>query len=158
MRDLIDRQVALDAIDALVAMQSQCTSSQVALIQGGKIWQQIRDLPSAQPKKRNENMIISIMPSRYPLMPPVKHTRTEISNCHNCGAPVDPCLDRCPYCLTPYAAASRRVQTKRTCDTCKHYHWYYDKCDLYDCEVDPRSTCTTWDAHFPKPLGTAEAH
>lgn len=71
----------------------------------------------------------------------------EISNCPNCGAPIDPCLDRCPYCLTPYAAAaaSRRVQTKRTCDTCKHYHWYYDRCDLYECETDPRSVCATWE-------------
>ena len=24
------------------------------------------------------------------------------------------------------------------CDNCKHYHWYYDRCDKWDCEVDAR--------------------
>lgn len=46
MSDLIDRQAA---IDVLAAMQGQCTSK-VALIQNSKIWQQIKDLPSAQPE------------------------------------------------------------------------------------------------------------
>lgn len=26
------------------------------------------------------------------------------------------------------------------CDNCRHYHWYYDYCDKYDCEVDARET------------------
>ena len=46
MSDLIDRQAA---IDVLAAMQGRCTSK-VALIQNSKIWQQIKDLPSAEPK------------------------------------------------------------------------------------------------------------
>lgn len=25
------------------------------------------------------------------------------------------------------------------CDKCKHYHWYYDWCDKWKCEVDARS-------------------
>ena len=25
------------------------------------------------------------------------------------------------------------------CDNCKHYHWYYDWCDKWECEVDVRS-------------------
>lgn len=27
----------------------------------------------------------------------------------------------------------------RNCDNCKHYHWYYDWCDKWKCEVDARS-------------------
>ena len=46
MDDLISRQ---DVIDMLAAMQGQCTSK-AALIQNSKIWQQIKDLPSAQPE------------------------------------------------------------------------------------------------------------
>ena len=44
MSDLIERQAA---IDVLAAMQGRCTSK-AALIQNSKIWQQIKDLPSAQ--------------------------------------------------------------------------------------------------------------
>ena len=25
-----------------------------------------------------------------------------------------------------------------SCDDCKHYHWYYDWCDKWQCEVDAR--------------------
>jgi len=25
------------------------------------------------------------------------------------------------------------------CDDCKHYHWYYDYCDKWDCEIDARA-------------------
>ena len=25
------------------------------------------------------------------------------------------------------------------CDNCKHYHWYYDWCDKWNCEIDVRS-------------------
>ena len=45
MDDLISRQ---DAIDMLAEMQGRCTSK-AALIQNSKIWQRIKDLPSAQP-------------------------------------------------------------------------------------------------------------
>lgn len=47
MGDLISRQTA---IDVLAAMQGQCTSK-AALVQNSKIWQQIKDLPSAQPQQ-----------------------------------------------------------------------------------------------------------
>lgn len=30
---------------------------------------------------------------------------------------------------------------QKTCDNCKYYHWYYDKCDKWNCEVDSRSVC-----------------
>ena len=46
MEDLISRQAA---IDVLAEMQGRCTSK-AALIQNSKIWQQIKDLPSAQPE------------------------------------------------------------------------------------------------------------
>ena len=38
-------------------------------------------------------------------------------------------------------------QSKKCCDTCKHYHWYYDKCDKYDCEVDARSICAEYEPY-----------
>lgn len=28
---------------------------------------------------------------------------------------------------------------KASCDNCKHYHWYYDYCDKWECETDARS-------------------
>lgn len=43
MDDLISRQAA---IEVLAEMQGRCTSK-AALIQNSKIWQQIKDLPSA---------------------------------------------------------------------------------------------------------------
>lgn len=47
MRDLIDRQAA---IDVLAEMQARCTNK-AALIQNSKVWQQIKDLPSVQPEQ-----------------------------------------------------------------------------------------------------------
>ncbi len=45
MSDLISRQAA---IEVLAEMQGRCTTKE-ALIQNSKIWQQIKDLPAAQP-------------------------------------------------------------------------------------------------------------
>ena len=53
MRDLIDRQMV---IDMLATMQGRCTSK-VALIQNSKIWQQIKDMPSAQPERKKGKWI-----------------------------------------------------------------------------------------------------
>ena len=50
MSDLISRQAA---IDVLAEMQGRCTSK-TALIQNSKIWQQIKDLPSAEPVQYGE--------------------------------------------------------------------------------------------------------
>lgn len=49
MSDLISRQAV---IELLATMQGSCTSK-TALVQNSKIWQQIKDMPSAQhePKK-----------------------------------------------------------------------------------------------------------
>ena len=33
---------------------------------------------------------------------------------------------------------------RKCCDTCQYYEWYYDKCQLYDCEVDARSVCSDY--------------
>lgn len=46
MNDSISRQAA---IDMLAEMQGRCTSK-AALIQNSKIWQQIKELPPAQPE------------------------------------------------------------------------------------------------------------
>ena len=27
----------------------------------------------------------------------------------------------------------------KCCDNCIHYHWYYDYCDKFECEVDGRA-------------------
>lgn len=32
----------------------------------------------------------------------------------------------------------------KCCDTCIYYYWYYDHCDMWDCEVDDRSVCDEW--------------
>ena len=29
-------------------------------------------------------------------------------------------------------------EKKMNCDNCIHYHWYYDYCDKWKCEVDAR--------------------
>ena len=49
--DLIERQAA---IDVLAEMQGRCTSK-AALIQNSKIWQQIKDLPSAEPERLTDD-------------------------------------------------------------------------------------------------------
>lgn len=33
---------------------------------------------------------------------------------------------------------------RKCCDICQYYEWYYDKCQLYDCEVDARSVCSDY--------------
>lgn len=53
MDDLISRQTA---IDMLATMQGRCTSK-TALIQNSKIWQQIKDLPPAQPERKKGTWI-----------------------------------------------------------------------------------------------------
>ena len=52
--DLISRKAA---IDVLATMQGLCTSK-AALVQNSKIWQQIKDLPSAQPKRKTGRWLI----------------------------------------------------------------------------------------------------
>lgn len=32
------------------------------------------------------------------------------------------------------------------CDNCKHYHWYYDYCDKWDCEMDARACNSCFEA------------
>lgn len=84
MSDLISRQTALAAIDALSAMQGRCTSK-TALIQNSKIWQQIKDLPSVEPVKHgkwiniSENNAGDCSECEY-------HGRAWMNYCPNCGA------------------------------------------------------------------------
>lgn len=53
MDDLISRQAA---IEVLAEMQGRCTTKE-ALIQNSKIWQQIKDLPSAEPDRKKGKWI-----------------------------------------------------------------------------------------------------
>ena len=48
MDDLISRR---EAIEVLAEMQGRCTTKE-ALIQNSKIWQQIKDLPPAEPERK----------------------------------------------------------------------------------------------------------
>lgn len=95
MSDYIDRQAV---IDVLAEMQGLCTSK-AALIQNSKIWQQIKDMPSAE-------------------VEPVKHGRWINDNhqrrCSICARPIIPInkivihgeviwennspVNYCPYC------------------------------------------------------------
>ena len=34
-----------------------------------------------------------------------------------------------------------------SCDDCKYYHWYYDWCDKWKCEVDARSTYNCFESY-----------
>lgn len=53
MDDLISRK---EAIEVLAEMQGRCTT-QAELIQNSKIWQQIKDLPPAQPDQKKGNWV-----------------------------------------------------------------------------------------------------
>jgi len=83
MNDSISRQAA---IDVLAAMQGQC-ASKVALIQNSKIWQQIKDLPPAEPEQKKG------MWERNP------YSFTESYRCTRCGQKVlDDYWNYCPNC------------------------------------------------------------
>ena len=36
------------------------------------------------------------------------------------------------------------AKTRKCCDSCGHYRWYYDRCEEWNCEVDDRSLCGSW--------------
>lgn len=31
------------------------------------------------------------------------------------------------------------------CDDCKHFRWYYEHCDKWDCQIDDRSVHNCWE-------------
>lgn len=33
----------------------------------------------------------------------------------------------------------------KCCDTCRNYDWYYDTCEKYNCEIDGRGMCSSYD-------------
>lgn len=41
------------------------------------------------------------------------------------------------------------LYNEKCCDNCIHYHWYYDKCDKWNCIVDGRSCCTGFTTNEP---------
>lgn len=38
---------------------------------------------------------------------------------------------------------------ERTCDDCKHYHDYSQRCTLYDCYASREDVCDDWDGYVP---------
>ena len=34
-----------------------------------------------------------------------------------------------------------KTMSKKCCDNCSYYRWYYDYCDRWGCKVDGRSVC-----------------
>ena len=42
---------------------------------------------------------------------------------------------------------------KKCCDNCKYYQWYYDKCDLFNAEVDGRSVCDSYEERYNSEMG-----
>lgn len=36
------------------------------------------------------------------------------------------------------------MKTKKCCDNCGRYRWYYDYCEKWKCEVDDRGVCGLW--------------
>ena len=36
------------------------------------------------------------------------------------------------------------MKTKKCCDNCERYRWYYDYCKKWKCEVDDRGVCSSW--------------
>ena len=36
------------------------------------------------------------------------------------------------------------MNSKKSCDTCNHYKWYYDLCTLYNVKVDARQVCSEY--------------
>ena len=36
------------------------------------------------------------------------------------------------------------MTSKKCCDTCKYYEWYYDRCNLFNCKMDARSKCNCY--------------
>lgn len=82
--DLISRQAA---IEMLATMQGRYTSK-AALIQNSKIWQQIKDLPSARPKGK---WIMKADPYGF---------FDEIPVCSECGCTTEmrKTYNFCPYC------------------------------------------------------------
>ena len=39
------------------------------------------------------------------------------------------------------------INNRKCCDNCTHYEWYYDKCKKYNCIMDARSVCDSFEAY-----------
>ena len=88
MSDLIDRQAAIDVVDAVWSVTGD---KNVA-----KVWDQIKDLPSAQPERKKgkwipqdhnkTNGIASTLVYYYPKCSVCGHCDNYTNFCSNCGA------------------------------------------------------------------------
>ena len=36
------------------------------------------------------------------------------------------------------------MNSKKCCDNCKWYKWYYDLCTLFNCTVNPNTICSCY--------------
>ena len=36
------------------------------------------------------------------------------------------------------------MSSKKCCDTCFYYHWYYDFCELWKIKIDLRAICSNY--------------
>ena len=36
------------------------------------------------------------------------------------------------------------MSSKKCCDTCEYYNWYYDFCKLWEVEIDGRRICNNY--------------
>lgn len=43
------------------------------------------------------------------------------------------------------------------CDNCKHYRWYYDYCEKWDCEIDAREVHNCFE-EMDHPIRDAMVH
>jgi len=82
MSELISRQAVFDV---MAAMQGRCTSK-VALIQNSKIWQQIKDLPPAQPERKKGQWTDNNACPFCGCLPWFERDIHTLSFCPNCGA------------------------------------------------------------------------
>lgn len=103
MSDLIRRQ---DAIDVLATMQGRCTSK-TALIQNSKIWQQIKDLPSAQPTID----AVEVVHGEWKFIGDSEEPQDGVFMCSVCGGFLyDALIDDCKYC--PHCGAKMDGEVK----------------------------------------------
>lgn len=46
--------------------------------------------------------------------------------------------------FSKYMVIGNMMKTKKCCDNCERYRWYYNYCKKWKCEVDDRGVCGSW--------------
>ena len=55
-------------------------------------------------------------------------------------SPIDQWESRCNQQISVLTEKGKTMS--KCCDNCIYYHWYYNHCDKWNCEVDDRSVCS----------------